>query len=372
MTVQKSTLASGKVRYRARVAANGRYVASKVFERKSDAVAWEQDQLRRLRRGEWVDPQRGKVTLAFVADSWLQTRMSVKRRTRETDELNWRAYIAPKLGQRAISSLTTAEVSEWAASLVADGKAASTAKRALATLRSVLAHAVADDRLIRNVASTATAPRGRDRREGQALTLAEVENLARAARGPYADMIVILAHTGIRWGELAGLQVGDRVSVPAAGLRLQRAVLASSGSGELFVDALKNYRSRTIPLTPRAAHIVATWAGDRAPAEWLFASPLGTALAERNWKRMVGWTQAKQAIGRPTIRVHDLRHTAASVWLAQGADPKVVQRILGHASATMTMDLYGHLMDANLWDAARGFVDISWTPDQKGQEALDA
>jgi len=48
-------------------------------------------------------------------------------------------------------------------------------------------------------------------------------------------------------------------------------------------------------------------------------------------------------------RVHDLRHTAASLWLAAGAAPKVVQRVLGHATAAMTVDLYGHLVDASLW-----------------------
>jgi hypothetical protein len=52
-------------------------------------------------------------------------------------------------------------------------------------------------------------------------------------------------------------------------------------------------------------------------------------------------------------RLDDLRHTAASLWLAAGADPKVVQRVLGHATAAMTMDLYGHLVDDNLWQAAR-------------------
>jgi len=52
------------------------------------------------------------------------------------------------------------------------------------------------------------------------------------------------------------------------------------------------------------------------------------------------------------VRVHDLRHTAASLWLAAGADPKVVQRVLGHATAAMTLDLYGHLVDASLWQAA--------------------
>jgi hypothetical protein len=55
----------------------------------------------------------------------------------------------------------------------------------------------------------------------------------------------------------------------------------------------------------------------------------------------------------PSFRVHDLRHTAASLWLAAGADPKVVQRVLGHAAAAMTMDLYGHMIDANLWQAAQ-------------------
>ena len=70
---------------------------------------------------------------------------------------------------------------------------------------------------------------------------------------------------------------------------------------------------------------------------------------------------ATSAVGVPGFRVHDLRHTAASVWLAAGADPKVVQRVLGHATAAMTMDLYGHMIDANLWQAARLVGDISGT-----------
>jgi hypothetical protein len=60
MGVQRYVLPSGAVRYRARVKWNGRYVATRVFERKADAVAWEQDQRRRLRLGEWIDPRRGQ------------------------------------------------------------------------------------------------------------------------------------------------------------------------------------------------------------------------------------------------------------------------------------------------------------------------
>jgi Phage integrase family len=83
------------------------------------------------------------------------------------------------------------------------------------------------------------------------------------------------------------------------------------------------------------------------------AAPAGGPLRETNWQRSVSWREAKATIGRPELRVHDLRHTAASVWLASGADPKVVQRVLGHATAAMTMDLYGHMIDRNLWDAAQ-------------------
>ena len=72
----------------------------------------------------------------------------------------------------------------------------------------------------------------------------------------------------------------------------------------------------------------------------------------------MGWRAATTATGLNGFRVHDLRHTAASVWLASGADPKVVHRVLGHATASMTMDLYGHLVDANLWQAARLVGDI--------------
>jgi hypothetical protein len=74
------------------------------------------------------------------------------------------------------------------------------------------------------------------------------------------------------------------------------------------------------------------------------------------------------AAGVPDVRVHDLRHTAASLWLAAGADPKVVQRVLGHATAAMTMDLYGHLVDASLWQAARlvgGITGASEPPEER-------
>ena len=177
----------------------------------------------------------------------------------------------------------------------------------------------------------------------------------------YRDVVPMLALAGLRWGELAGLQVGDRVLVPGPGLRLRRAVLASGGGGALYMDTLKSNRSRTVPLVADLVPIVDRWSAGKTPDAWLFSAPGGGPLRESNWKRSVGWSAATTAAGFDGFRVHDLRHTAASLWLAAGADPKVVQRVLGHATALMTMDLYGHLVDGNLWQAARMVGDMPGT-----------
>ena len=117
----------------------------------------------------------------------------------------------------------------------------------------------------------------------------------------------LLGLAGLRWGELAGLQVGDPIAAPGPGLRLQRSVLASSTGGELFVDTLKGKRSRTVPLVAELVPLVDAWTQGKQGADWLGA-PRGGPLSE--------------------------------------------QRILRHASAAMTMDLNGHLIDRNLWAAA--------------------
>lgn len=153
------------------------------------------------------------------------------------------------------------------------------------------------------------------------------------------------------------------ITVPGRGLRLQRTVLASNGGGQLFVDSLKNRRSRTVPLVPELYPVVDRRAIGRAATDWLFPAPAGGPIRESNWKRTVRWSRAVTELGYPMLRVHDLRHTAASLWLASGADPKVVQAVLGHFSAAMTMDVYGHLIAANLWESVGRLGGTTGAPD---------
>ena len=96
--------------------------------------------------------------------------------------------------------------------------------------------------------------------------------------------------------------------------------------------------------------------------------PKGGPLSEPNRKRSVGWSAAVRKIVRPTLRVPDPRHTCASLWLGVGADPKVVQRILGHASAAMTMDLYSHMIDQSLWTSAKRLGGVLGASEREAED----
>ena len=113
MSIERHARAGGKVRYRARVKWHGSHVASRMFDRRADAVAWHNDQLRRLQLGEWIDPRRGRVSLSFIAEGWIKTRAALKRRTAESDVSAWRLYIEPRFGSRPVNSFTPAEIREW-------------------------------------------------------------------------------------------------------------------------------------------------------------------------------------------------------------------------------------------------------------------
>lgn len=141
------------LRYRARVKSHGREVATRVFERKRDAVAWEQEQRRALRSGEWFDPRRGRIPLSALYPEWSRSRAALKRKTREADEPAWRNHIETRVGCAPLTTIPRAHVVHWVGGLVESGCSAATANRYVSTLRSMLAFAVADGRLARNVAT---------------------------------------------------------------------------------------------------------------------------------------------------------------------------------------------------------------------------
>lgn len=157
------------------------------------------------------------------------------------------------------------------------------------------------------------------------------------------SLALVMGLTGVRWGELAALRVRDVVSVPYPALRVTR----SAPDGHDVRTRTKGGGGRTVPLTAEVVPIVSDWATGKAPDDFLFTTDEGHRLNNSNWRRIVAWST--HCRGR---RIHDLRHTAATIWLGMGVDVKTVQTWMGHQSAQLTLDLYGHFRGTDADTAA--------------------
>ena len=111
---------------------------------------------------------------------------------------------------------------------------------------------------------------------------------------------------------------------------------------------------------PRArgrGRILTQRVSQRLPGQPAITSPNGSLLGLENWERSTRWREAIVEIGRPSLRVHDLRHTYASLARRAGADLRLLQKTMGHASITVTAHIYADLYDDELDDVPR-----HWTP----------
>lgn len=210
--------------------------------------------------------------------------------------------------------------------------------------------------------------------EQRYLTHEQVESLAAACR-QYRLVVLFLAYTGVRWGELAALRVGR------LDLLRRRATIAESVTevnGELVWGTPKTHERRAVPIPRFLVDELAEHVAGKGRDDLAFAGMKGGALRVRVF-RHGGFDAAAQGVGVAGMHPHELRHTAASLAIAAGADVKVVQQMLGHKSATMTLDLYGHLFPdrldevADALDAAVRAVGLaSLTPKMAGVADLEA
>ncbi|MEU6645503.1 site-specific integrase [Saccharomonospora sp. NPDC046836] len=195
------------------------------------------------------------------------------------------------------------------------------------------------------------------------LTYEQVERLADAAaklRTKYdrptagaainKPLILVLAYTGLRWGEAAALRVG-RVD-----LRKRRIRVASTFyeiNGVQHEGLPKTGKRRTVSFPASLVPVLRPFVDGREEGELLFTTARGQSLRSHNWRTR----EFVPAIAGAKLKVdgltpHKLRHTAASLAISAGADVKVVQQMLGHADAAMTLNIYGHLFPDRLDEVA--------------------
>jgi integrase len=347
--IDKRTTRSGETRYEVRVRGTDGKERSRTFRTKKEAERHERAHHAAIDSGVWIDPRAGRVTLAAWATEWQRTVVHLRPKTRKIYDVNLRNHILPVLGDYELAKLTPSMLRAWLSDLAAkDGRrskpiAAGTVAQAYRTLNRVLAAAVDDELVGRNPLRGVKAPRV-EPEPMRFLTHEEVATLAAAIDARYRALVYVAAYTGLRAGELIALRrshvdlLRRTIAVVEQVQYLDRRHLVSppkSAAGRRSV-ALPGFvvneldgHLREIP--------------DRSADALVFPAPEGGYLHLENFRKRV-WLRAIEQAGLTPLRIHDLRHTCASLAIAAGADVKVLQRMLGHASAALTLDRYGHLL----------------------------
>jgi integrase len=292
-------------------------------------------------------------TLAQYFDFWLNSvRESVRPRAYESYDLNARR-LKPLIGKAKLSALSPAAIETAYAKLLQQGLARRTVSQAHSVLHNALEKAVEWGLIGRNPSEYASVPRP-ERNEMKTLSEEQVRRLFVATRDDeFYALWVVLASTGLRLGEALGLQWDD-IDFVHERLFVRRALQRQKSVGLVFVEP-KTKKSRRTVYFP--AGTGATLQEHRRKQLELRLK-LGSAWDDRDLVfcragkpldpgAMSYWLKkALKAAGLPEIRVHDLRHTAATLHLARGENPKVVQELLGHSTIALTMDTYSHVSPA--------------------------
>ncbi len=348
---------------------------NKTFARRGDAERFLASVESSKNAGSFVDPALSKVTVGEWAQTWLAGQAHLKPSTHERYAGILREHILPTWEHVRLANVSHADVQAWVTTL-SRTRSPATVRKVHRVLSLILDLAVRDGRLARNVAEKVNLPRP-VRHEQRHLTIAQVEALATECGYPssyskhrplaerqcetYRLVVLFLAYTGVRFGEMAALRVGR------LDLSRRRAVIAESvtvvqGRG-LVWGSPKTHQRREVPIPRFLAEQLAAHVAGKAPEDLVFTGvrrggPIRAAIFRRGH-----FDAAAKAIGLTGLHPHELRHTAASLAIASGADVKVVQQMLGHASATMTMDTYGHLFESRLDEVADA---LDWAREQAG------
>jgi integrase len=310
----------------------------------------------------------GKLALSTYLDRWLadSVKDTVRQRTYERYESIVRVHIKPTIGRVKLKALTPAHARALYRQKLDSGLSARTVNYVHVTLHKALSQAVSDGLVQRNAAQV-KAPRP-EKPEIKPLSPDQARKLIATAYetgNRYAALYVLALHTGMREGEMLGLRWGD-LDLGAGGatptLHVRR-TLSETRTGHKF-ELPKSGKGRSIKLSRKAVEALRSHRAGQAEEKlrlgslWqdnglVFPTTTGTTMSGTNLLGRHFKPLLKRA-DLPAVRLHDLRHTCATILLMAGKHPKFVQEMFGHANISITLDTYSHViegMDGGLADA---------------------
>ena len=353
---------TGKDKYRRHAAGDTRKAAEKLLG----------DLVKRLHDGDYRAPER--ITFGdYLLERWLPTkRAQLRLSTFSSYKNKIELHVLPHLGAIPLQKLQPEDLDTFYAHLLTDGKrngaggglAPKTVRIIHGILRKALADAMRKGTVTRNVADLADAPKVRlgGSRDMTVWAADELRDfLASIEDSEWYVPMFLAANTGMRRGEILGL-TWRNVDLDTARLTVIQQILSVEYEAKV-ADVKTSHSRRTIDLDPRSVAVLKAWrrqqlerklaTGQRKDEGFVFTrddgGPIHPDAFSQSWERLVRTSVFRR------IRLHDLRHTHATILLKAGVPVKVVSERLGHSSPAFTMTVYQHVLPGMQADAAAAF-----------------
>lgn len=334
----------GEGRYRVRYRDPEGKERSKTFALRRDARRFQSVVEEELVRGMWVDPRAGRRKFNVFATAVMEPRSNVRSATRARISSYLRVQIMPTFADVPLCKISRLSVQAWVDTMT-QTLAPRTVRDSYRVLAGFMREAVRQGLIRESPCYSIILPR-MPRPEPRFLAPEQVERLAAVIDARYGPLIYAGAYLGLRWSELAGLK---RTNLDLTGRHVRIVgALERVESGWRYSEQLKTSRSRRTVSIPRfIVDLLAHQLSTAPESEFVFSSPRGDILNYRNFRRRY-WDPAVARADLTRVTPHALRHTCVALMIAEGANPLMVQRQLGHVDLRMTLGTYGHLFPN--WD----------------------
>ena len=327
-----------------------------------------------LDNGNFIKP--GKTTVAKYLERWLAdyAKPNLSPRSFERYAGVIHQYLIPKMGNILLTQLKPEHIQNHYMSMLSKGLSGSTVRFHHAVVHKALQTAVKWQLLKHNAANSVDVPRPHHN-EMQTWDEYEVRRFLEATKAsPYYALFHTALFTGMRRSELLGLQWRD---IDIQQIHVNRALHHLKDGSYVFTEPKSAKSRRAIALSPSSVLVLAEHKerqeGIRAMIgaplnqdDLVFSTPEGKPLRPNTVTRV--WTTLAVKAGVKRIRLHDARHTHASLMLKQGVHPKIVQERLGHSTIAMTLDIYSHVAPG-LQEAAAENFDRLLNPEHENEAA---
>ncbi|MFF1557327.1 tyrosine-type recombinase/integrase [Streptomyces sp. NPDC058279] len=331
--------------------------APETFRTKRDADDWLADKQTEMRRGDWHDPDAGKVPFGPYALAWIKER-ELTSTTRQLYRSLLKHHLEPVLGSVNLAEISPPLVRRWRADKLAAGTGPTTVAKAYALLRAILGTAVSDQLIRRNPcqvkgASTVHTP------ERPTATVQEVYALADVIQPRYRTLVLMAGFLGLRWGELIGLHRRD-IDLEHGTVRVRRSV-AELGNGQREIKAPKSAAGKRTVSIPgvilRDIRVHLSLYAEPGADGRVFIGAKKATPRRNHFNRL--WHKACREAGIKGLHFHDLRHTGNTLAASTGASTRELMARMGHSTARAAL-IYQHASadrDRLIADALSGLVE---------------